>query len=297
MSCHAQFNSTIKTPSLMIVLCPYSQGKMGMYVSLSENEKLKLKIKEIRDLTNFLSYQYLSDDRTRSTLNKDIFDLTQKVNFNVHNNCLSVKGGIDLIQKELDSLYDQKFKLQTGRMRIQIAAQIQEEEDFKNLIMANISFVGGGTQIASGVMICAESLGFGCAEGVALVSHGINNVYENGYYILFRTSTTGGVRKLYRELSRSFGGSDSNGDYLYAIADLGLSLKGVAHKEFVNGINKTSWYPEEESVRLWSAIKNDAIYGWQKMGKIALSLEALVDGTTIYSTYQQYKKNHDEKHN
>lgn len=33
------------------------------------------------------------------------------------------------------------------------------------------------------------------------------------------------------------------------------------------------------------------------MGKIALSLEALVDGTTIYSTYQQYKKNHDEKHN
>lgn len=64
--------------------------------------------------------------------------------------------------------------------------------------MKQVGFVSGGSQIFAGIGTCALSAGMACGGvGVPLIAQGANNVYESGYYLLFRKDKVGSIREAY----------------------------------------------------------------------------------------------------
>ncbi|WP_174784899.1 DUF4225 domain-containing protein [Erwinia amylovora] len=142
--------------------------------------------------------------------------------------------------------------------------------------MKQAGFIGGGGQIFSGFGICGSSMGAACAAyGMPLIAHGINNVYENGYYLIFRKDKQGYVRDGYRTVAKQLGYTSQQADTAYASVDIALSLYGLAKKS-----------PKQDSWRLFNHINSDFIRGWQLMGKIPLTAELAGDGITAYGIYQ-----------
>ncbi|MBF7996393.1 DUF4225 domain-containing protein [Rahnella laticis] len=249
-----------------------------------ESNKIQLKLKsdELTQLVRFLSYDYLSSYRSKLEFRKMVSDFIERVLYDVETNCLTNVGGIQKIQAEIDSLKNQSRQIQNQRVEQYAAVKLKKKNNEVNVLLAQAGFVGGGTQIYTGFDVCLASLGTRCKTwGIPLITHGVNNMYENGYYLLFRKNSPGWIRDGYRKIAVSAGAKEDVGDYAYAILDLGLSAYGVAGK-----IIK----PREKSWKLWTVMNNDWIYGWQDMGVIPLLTEAGVDSATIYSSYSQFKQ-------
>jgi hypothetical protein len=67
------------------------------------------------------------------------------------------------------------------------------------LALKQIGFVAGGAQVYGGASLCVGSLGLACAAyGAPMITHGLNNMYENGYYLLYREDRSGTLRDAYR---------------------------------------------------------------------------------------------------
>ncbi|MBV6818420.1 DUF4225 domain-containing protein [Rahnella sp. PD12R] len=256
-----------------------------MYLKKQGNEKLLLKTKELIQLARTLSYDYLANYRSRQDFNKSIYEYSEKILKAVSDNCLTVDGGNRIIQSEIDSLLLQSRKIQTGRIEQYAAVRLEikkdKEKERVNVILAQVGFVGGGTQIYTGAEVCLASLGFRCASwGIPLISHGTNNMWENGYYLLFRKNSPGWIREGYRKIAVSLGEKQDVGDYAYAVVDLSLSVYGVSRKIYK---------PREHSWKLWDTMNNDYILGWREMGTLPLIFEVAVDGSTAYTGYSQFK--------
>ena len=92
--------------------------------------------------------------------------------------------------------------------------------------MKIVAGLGSGIlQVAGGVAVCKYSAGLMCGTaGMALVQHGMNNVYENGRNIIQgRNDTVGPLRRGYQEIAKSLGGKASHGNIAYGLGDLLLS--------------------------------------------------------------------------
>ncbi|MBS9443166.1 DUF4225 domain-containing protein [Photorhabdus heterorhabditis] len=213
-------------------------------------------------------------------------DFNSKINLFVEDilgqvriHCLSSNGAIEIIQFEIDHLKEQVFYLTANRVKqYAIIEREKEKSSYTNLILKQIGFVGGGTQILAGYTVCKASLGLACASfGAPLMAHGYNNVVENGYYLLYRENINGGVREGYRYIANKIGLSDKDADIAYATVDLALSGYG-AFREVLK--------PREKSWKLFRNIDNDFIRGWREMGTVSLTTEGIVDSSTILSIYQ-----------
>lgn len=55
-----------------------------------------------------------------------------------------------------------------------------------------IGFLAGMGPAISGLGICVVSYGVGCVPGTIMMLHGLNNIYENGYYLLFHEGNQDG---------------------------------------------------------------------------------------------------------
>lgn len=103
-----------------------------------------------------------------------------------------------------------------GRM-VQYAAVKKEVHNRRiELVLKQVGFVSGGVQFFGGTGICA-------AYGALLAAHGFNNVYENGYYLLYRKNKQGCIRQACRELAKGLGYSKAQADVVYSVVDIGLS--------------------------------------------------------------------------
>ena len=72
--------------------------------------------------------------------------------------------------------------------------------------MKQVGFVSGGSQIFAGIGTCALSAGMACGGvGVPLMAQGANNVYESGYYLLFRKDKVGSIREAYHYAANYLG--------------------------------------------------------------------------------------------
>jgi len=246
-----------------------------MYISQSEEEKLVSKIKELRDLAMSLSFKYLHDNRFRQQFNTSIYNLSQQVNDNVHNNCLSFEGGIDIIQGEINDLKKQQDLIVFNNASQYAAIKLEKKDNFKHLVLAQVGFVGGGVQVYTGGSVCLASFGMVCGVwGGPLVLHGLNNLWENGYYLIFKTDSPGWIRQGYRKTANVVGMKDAAGDTAFAVVDLTLSVYGLTKREF---------FPRDKSWKLWRTMNSDFVLGWQNMGVVALSSEVIVDAATVYS--------------
>lgn len=87
------------------------------------------------------------------------------------------------------------------------AIKREQKSTMTNLILKQAGFIGGGLQVFAGFGICKATLGMACsAYGAPLIAHGVNNAYENGYYLVFHKSKTGYVSALSRRRSPGWNG-------------------------------------------------------------------------------------------
>ncbi|WP_262500049.1 DUF4225 domain-containing protein [Photorhabdus heterorhabditis] len=246
---------------------------------MKQDNLLNLKVRELRELAKTLSFRYLTHSKIRMDFNSKINFFVEDILGQVRIHCLSSNGAIEIIQFEIDHLKEQVFYLTANRVKQYAIIEMEKEKSsYTNLILKQIGFVGGGTQILAGYTVCKASLGLACASfGAPLMAHGYNNVVENGYYLLYRENINGGVREGYRYIANKIGLSDKDADIAYATVDLALSGYGAFRKVLK---------PREKSWKLFRNIDNDFIRGWREMGTVSLTTEGIVDSSTILSIYQ-----------
>ncbi|USI32380.1 DUF4225 domain-containing protein [Cronobacter sakazakii] len=230
---------------------------------------------ELRTLASTLSIKYFPDYRSRSVFLSEINSFIYEVSRDVQINCLSVRGAEQLFKDELQALNNQNYAISNEKAIFYAQIKKEKIDNIVNLILKQVGFVGGGTQIIAGYGVCAASVGSACAAfGSSLVAHGINNMYENGYYLLYRKDRLGFTRQGYRYVANKLGYSNKEADYAYAGIDLTLSAYGLGRNVL-----------REDSYRLFRHVNTDFIRGWREMGKVSLVTEMGVDSTTLYGTY------------
>ncbi|MDT3595101.1 DUF4225 domain-containing protein [Cronobacter sakazakii] len=230
---------------------------------------------ELRTLASTLSIKYFPDYRSRSVFLSEINSFIYEVSRDVQINCLSVRGAEQLFKDELQALNNQNYAISNEKAIFYAQIKKEKIDNIVNLILKQVGFVGGGTQIIAGYGVCAASVGSACAAfGSSLVAHGINNMYENGYYLLYRKDRPGFTRQGYRYVANKLGYSNKEADYAYAGIDLTLSAYGLGRNVL-----------REDSYRLFRHVNTDFIRGWREMGKVSLVTEMGVDSTTLYGTY------------
>ncbi|MER2473573.1 DUF4225 domain-containing protein [Photorhabdus laumondii] len=250
---------------------------------MKQDNLLDLKVRELRELAKTLSFRHLTHSKIRMDFNSKINLFVEDILGQVRIHCLSSNGAIEIIQFEIDHLKEQAFYLTANRVKqYAIIEREKEKSSYTNLILKQIGFVGGGTQILAGYTVCKASLGLACASfGAPLMAHGYNNVVENGYYLLYRENINGGVREGYRYVANKIGLSDKDADITYATVDLALSGYGIFKKVLK---------PREKSWKLFKNINSDFIRGWREMGVVSLTTEGIVDVSTVLSIYQLEKE-------
>ncbi|KMW71778.1 hypothetical protein TI10_19505 [Photorhabdus luminescens subsp. luminescens] len=246
---------------------------------MKQNNLLDLKVRELRELAKTLSFRYLTHSKIRMDFNSKINLFVEDILGQVRIHCLSPNGAIEFIQFEINHLKEQDFYLTANRVKqYAIIEKEKEKSSYTNLILKQIGFGGGGTQILAGYTVCKASLGLACASfGAPLMAHGYNNVVENGYYLLYRENINGGVREGYRYVANKIGLSDKDADITYATVDLALSGYGIFRKVLK---------PREKSWSLFRNINSDFTRGWKEMDSLSLSMEMAVDGVTLWSIYK-----------
>lgn len=227
-----------------------------------------------------LSLLYFSVAVARQAFLEEIKKLTDYLLSEVRSGCFSAAGALDIIKQEISFLKEQQSQLINEKLIFYAAIETERKDAITNLILKQAGFIGGGLQVFAGFGICKATLGIACsAYGAPLIAHGINNAYENGYYLIFHQSKTGYVKELYRAVAHQAGITGGNSDYIYNIADIALSGYGLGRNVL-----------REDTFRLYRHLNDDFIRGWKTMGKTALLVEAYVDGAALAGIYIQHQQ-------
>lgn len=233
-------------------------------------------VRELQTVSNAIGFNYIPAGSSQRAFFAEITALITHITRETDIHCLSLDGGIKILQEEIKYLRDQEFQLITGRM-VQYAA-VEKEISYRRakLILKQVGFVGSGSQIFGGAGICVASLGSLCAAfGAPLLAHGLNSTYENGYYLLYRKDKSGYTRQAYRAVAGKLGYSNNQADIAYSVVDVGLSGYGMLRPVV-----------RSDSFRLFRHLDMDYIQAWKEMGSIPLFSESVGNSYTLYSIYQ-----------
>ncbi|EDT2963775.1 DUF4225 domain-containing protein [Salmonella enterica subsp. enterica] len=186
------------------------------------------------------------------------------------------------MEKELENLNRQKAELDMSKVQFYLIAEREKEKNsFVTITLKRVGFVGGGLQIYLGGVVCGGSLGFACAGfGAPMMAHGVENMYENGYYLLYREDVSGYTKDTYRYVANILGYNNDDADIIYNVADLALSGYGLGRLV----LKPDAW-------KLFRYISTDYIRGWKLMGTTELGAEAVIDANTMFGIYQIKKEN------
>lgn len=243
---------------------------------------------ELRKLAEKLAYMYISDSVTRMKFLHDINQFIIRNELEVKNYCLSLSAGMDNITEARDKLELQYDHLRYNKVMQYAIIESRREDKYgynKTVFLKQVGFVGGGLQIFAGYGACYASVGLLCGSlGFGLVAQGINNMYENGYYLLYREDNSGYLRDGYRYVSKGLGYSNYEADMAYSVVDLTLSGWSLMNPQLKPG----AW-------KLFDYMDDSLIASWKVMGKSGLFTEMVLDGFTIYSLYDLNEKNKEKK--
>lgn len=247
-----------------------------MYAHNRYRDEFRRQSQQLRALTQQLStknLQFLKADFNYRA-EKYIIDLEREV----YSNCLTWKGATEKLLKEIQHLSEQDVQLTGNHARLYMILQKEKKEQSVNLVLKQLGFVSGGTQFAGGLGVCVASLGIACAGyGAPMMLHGANNVYENGYYLLYRSDKAGYVREGYRYAASVLGYGANQADFVYGSVDLGLTAYGAM---------RLISLPREKSWSLFRHIESDYIRGWQEAPRVSLLIDGMSSGATGWSMYQ-----------
>ncbi len=241
---------------------------------------------ELRKQAEEIAFMHLHNPSVRLQFLRDIDQFIAKNEWEVKNACLSLSAGLDNIEdmRELLAQQHRAIQLREVRQYAYVEAVNNEKNGITTLLLKQVGFVGGGMQVIAGYGACAASVGLLCSSlSVGLIAQGTNNMYENGYYLLFRENTSGYLRDGYRYAAKEMGYSNYEADMAYNIVDLTLSAGSLANPVLKPG-----------AFKLFSYYDIDFITSFQQMGKIGIGSEIFFDSVTIYSAYKLNKDNKNE---
>nr|WP_269837029.1 DUF4225 domain-containing protein [Enterobacter cloacae] len=148
----------------------------------------------------------------------------------IESHCLTFLGGTQILDEQIRHLREQDDLLTFNRAKMFIVVE-KNQATTTTIALKQIGFVAGGAQVYGGASLCVGSLGLACAAyGAPMIAHGVNNVYENGYYLLFREEQSGTVREAYRFAAKKLGYGNNQADLIYGVIDLSLSAYGAGRK-------------------------------------------------------------------
>ncbi len=231
-------------------------------------------------------------DRMRSGC--DFWDISQAANYLANQACTlsarHVQDGILRLQFNREVAYyarNMVTEFERGERSSDQALHALKEEQSRlldqsmELTKKGIGIIAGAAQVGSGAAVCYASAGILCAFfGVPLIAQGSNNIYENGRNLIQgRSDTQGPLRNVYQQASRALGGGDEEANIAYGAIDLGTSAYGLGRML----LKPDAW-------RLFRYVKSDYIRAYSKLGKGALTVEALSTGLTMESMRQEFEK-------
>lgn len=239
---------------------------------------------ELGRLANRASAFYFKNAQARFSFQKEIDDLINR-HISTCREAETQEGQRNAyvcLKAEKSSLQQQYESLQLNRVKKALYIEITNENGIFTYVVKGIGLIAGISQVVAGATTVISSRGSNVA-GYLLVSHGANNIYENGYFLINGEDDTGPVRDLYRMLANKAGYDNRIADIVYGGVDLVLSVHGLFFtKKLVSDRRSLMNYEYgPDTLRLFHALDSEFVMAIKQMGKLSLSLEILGDAVTI----------------
>lgn len=252
-----------------------------------KNYYLEMALAEAHGLTriaNRASAFYLKNAQVRFSFRKEIDDLVNR-HLSACRAATTQEGqrnSYACLRAEKNSLQRQYESLQLNRIKKALYIEITNNNGILTYVVKGIGLIAGASQLVAGMATVIASRGRNVA-GYLLVSHGANNIYENGYFLINGEEDIGPVRDLYRMLANKAGYDNRRADIVYGGVDLALSVHGLFFtKKLVSDRRSLMNYENgPDTLRLYIALDSEFVMNVKTMGKLSLSLEILGDAVTI----------------
>lgn len=217
-----------------------------------------------------------------------VMDVIRHVETEIKMDCLSWSGGEEILKYKTDVLNYQRSVIMNNK----IYSRWMAEQEYKNKRAAElyklytkiIGFLAGIGQVTTGVGLCVSTGGSATVPGSAMILQGLNNIYENGYYLAVYEEASGPLREAYHYAATKAGYGGNQGDIAYGTIDLVLSGYGMARR--IPTPRERSW--NLFGIRLH---QTDYVRGVSDMTKPVFMLEIISDEVTVLSLMPAYNEN------
>lgn len=245
----------------------------GYSFHLLDGERVK-----IRKIIDNLSLQYFSNRHLSIQYLMHETNYSDKIIAECKSGRIDFTEAMSKLLEQKRTLNDIAFKLMTNDIKMYLVVErIRDTNSVLTITLKQVGFISGSLQFVGGLGICKATLGAACGSlGLPLMAHGLENGWENGYYLVYRNdSKIMPVRQVYRKVASLFGGDNRNGDIAYSIGDLSLSAGSL----FRSVLKPDSW-------KLFYYIRDDFILGWKDLGAAGLATEIVGDSASSFTIYQ-----------
>ncbi|CAI9387496.1 hypothetical protein CITSP_00140 [Citrobacter sp. T1.2D-1] len=217
-----------------------------------------------------------------------VIDVVRQIETEIQMHCLSWLGGEEILKYKTAVLNYQRSVIMNNK----IYSRWMAEQEYKNKRAAElyklytkiIGFLSGIGQVTTGVGLCVSTGGSATVPGTAMILQGLNNIYENGYYLVVYEEASGPLREAYYYAANKAGYDKNQGDIAYSTIDLVLSGYGMARRIPT---------PRERSWNLFGiqSHQTDYVRGVSGMTKPVFMLEIISDEVTVLSLMPAYNEN------
>ncbi len=224
-----------------------------------------------------IGFLYLRDSHLRSEFMAEEHRLVNSYINDYQHSRLDFAGAMQCLQKHYQILSKSHTQLQMGSVKLYaIVEREKERHSTLTITLKRVGFISGGMQVIGGFGLCKASIGAACKSyGIPLMMQGSENVWENGYYLLYHEDPKKmPLRDTYRQTAKLLGGDDKDGDIAFSAGDLVLSFGSASTLT----LRTDSW-------KLFRNIQEDYIRSWRTLGVVGGTSELtgdVVSGLTIY---------------
>lgn len=258
------------------------QKVIGVIISYKQNELMQV--------MNSVASKYMKWSLAKDKFISEVVTYSNDITSKVNTGEITQDQAMRSLDQEIANLrkQDETLTRKQYRQAIVVKPVVNKVSKGKNgkdvvdvdLIIAGVGFVSGGLQFVTGVGVASS--GASAPFGGLLIAHGINNIVENGYFLLYRESYTGPLRFIYEGVGALVGIDKKDADVIYTVVDLSLSINSLL------GVRL-----EEDAVRLYRYVNTDLLWGLKEMGVKLMSkgefyFEIFGDLNTMVSQYRSY---------
>ncbi|EDD1610380.1 DUF4225 domain-containing protein, partial [Salmonella enterica] len=224
-----------------------------------------------------ISFYYLSDSHLRSRFMAEEHRLVNSYINDYQYGRLNFARSMECLQKHYQILSKSRAQLQMGSVKLYaIAERERGRHSSLTIVLKQVRFVSGAMQVIGGFGLCKTTLSAACKTyGVPLMVQGSENVWENGYYLLYHQEPGKmPLRYAYRQAAKLMGGDEKDGDIAFSTGDLILSFGSASTLT----LRSDSW-------KLFHYIREDYIRNWRTLGVAGGMSELIGDAVSGFTIY------------